>query len=285
MNTGENLEDMKLEELSQKLEAIEKDNEQIRRENQLFESYILRKTKDDKGLNDGFSSGMQHGKGRKQNERVLKLSAEQKYEIANTELETLKQNIEEGREKSETLLERLKAILEGTDLSIAEIRKEAFDFGRFLSAAENGRTGKYDAEKLMKYMEDKFKSKDALIDKLQLKNVSLKTQIVKAETQIKHKEEMGDDLKFIDFHQLQIENKKHVKDIDERNKKLLALKLNSGKTVQTLNSLKKKLTDALKQQEEISRDMALKDQKQKKTADEIIKAKGDIEEEQYNYKK
>jgi hypothetical protein len=109
-------------------------------------------------------------------------------------------NIEEGREKSETLLERLKAILEGTDLSIAEIRKEAFDFGRFLSAAENGRTGKYDAEKLWKYMDDKFKSKEQLIDKLQLKNVSLKTQIMKAETQIKHKEEMGDDLKFIDFH-------------------------------------------------------------------------------------
>lgn len=105
-------------------------------------------------------------KRQKQSEKVMRLNAEQKYEIANTELETLKANIEEGREKSETLLERLKAILEGTDLSIAEIRKEAFDFGRFLSAAENGRTGKYDAEKLMKYMEDKFKSKDALIDKL-----------------------------------------------------------------------------------------------------------------------
>jgi hypothetical protein len=96
----------------------------------------------------------------------MKLSAEHKYEIANRELEQLKLNIEEGREKSETLLERLKAILEGTDLSIAEIRKEAFDFGRFLSAAENGRTGKYDAEKLMKYMDDKFKAKEALIDKL-----------------------------------------------------------------------------------------------------------------------
>ena len=161
----------------------------------------------------------------------MKLTAEHKYEIANKELETLKDNIEEGREKSELLLERLKAILEGTDLSIAEIRKEAFDFGRFLSAAENGRTGKYDAEKLMKYMDDKFKAKEALIDKLNLKNVSLKTQILKAETQIRHKEEMGDDLKFIDFHQLQIENKKHVKDIEERNKKLLSLKLNSGKTV------------------------------------------------------
>ena len=176
MSAGENLEDMKLEELSQKLEAIEKDNEQIRRENQLFESYILRKTKDDKRLDDDYDQDKSKGK-RKKNaaDKILRLTAEQKYEIANAELETLKSNIEEGREKSETLLERLKAILEGTDLSIAEIRKEAFDFGRFLSAAENGRTGKYDAEKLMKYMEDKFKQKDALIDKLQLKNVSLKT--------------------------------------------------------------------------------------------------------------
>jgi hypothetical protein len=53
---------------------------------------------------------------------------------------------------------------------------------------------------------------------LQTKNVSLRGQILKAETNIKHKVEMGDDLKFIDFHQLQIENKKFVKDIDEKNK-------------------------------------------------------------------
>ena len=33
MQSGENLEDMKLQELSKRLEAIEKDNEQIKREN------------------------------------------------------------------------------------------------------------------------------------------------------------------------------------------------------------------------------------------------------------
>lgn len=52
---------------------------------------------------------------------------------------------------------------------------------------------------------------------------------------------MGDDLKFIDFHQLQIENKKHVKDIDERNKKLVQLKHTKGKTESTLNKLKSDL--------------------------------------------
>jgi hypothetical protein len=123
-------------------------------------------------------------------------------------------------------------------MSIAEIRKEAFDFGRFLSAAENGRIGKYDAEKLSKYMFDKLKQKEQLIDKLQAKNVSYKASIVKKETQIKHKIEMGEELKFIDFHQLQIENKKHVKDIDDRNNRLLILKVSSANSVGHLQELK-----------------------------------------------
>ena len=74
-----------------------------------------------------------------------------------------------------------------------------------------------------------------------LKNVSLKAQIMKAEKQIQHKQEMNDDLKFIDFHQLQIENKKHVKDIDERNRKLVKLKKIKGNTDNMLDTLKQSL--------------------------------------------
>ena len=108
---------------------------------------------------------------------------------------------------------------------------------------------------------------------------------MKAETQIKHKEEMGDDLKFIDFHQLQIENKKHVKDIDERNKRLLALKLIAGKTVQTLNGLKKKLQDAIREQDMISSEMKIKSANQKKTIESIKKTKDEISVAHYNNKK
>jgi len=186
------MEDMKLEELHDRLVDIEKDNEQIRRENQLFESYITRKLKEKEkeGGANSFNEATMTQQQRNQRDRQLRqlielkktLTPEQKYDIANAELETLKLSIESGRECSEALLERLKAILEGTDLTIAEIRKEAFDFGRFLSAAENGRTGKYDAEKLVKYMEDKDRAKDALIGELTLKNTSLKAQIMKAET-------------------------------------------------------------------------------------------------------
>ena len=64
---------------------------------------------------------------------------------------------------------------------------------------------------------------------------------------------MGEDLKFIDFHQLQIENKKHVKDINDRNDKLRKLKLDQGKIVQKLNYLKKNLQEAMKEQEDLER--------------------------------
>ena len=39
----EGLETLSVDELVQKLEAMEKNNEQIKRENQLFESYLLRR--------------------------------------------------------------------------------------------------------------------------------------------------------------------------------------------------------------------------------------------------
>ena len=148
---------MEVDELVQRLEAMEKNNEQIKRENQLFESYIIRKRKDETQSHDEKASRLREI--RKRYGENLVLNPERKYDIASLELTALKANIDEGRTKSETLLERLKAILEGTDISIADIRKEAFDFGRFLSSAENGRLGKYDAEKLSKYMYDKLLQK------------------------------------------------------------------------------------------------------------------------------
>jgi hypothetical protein len=114
-------------------------------------------------------------------------------------------------------------------MAITEIRKDAFDFQReILIGGENSRTGKIEAEKIIKYMEEKLRQKDALIQKYNTKKATLESQIFKTENHIRKKEEMGDDLKFIDFHQLQIENKKYLKDITEKNKKLTKLKKITG---------------------------------------------------------
>lgn len=117
-------------------------------------------------------------------------------------------------------------------MAITEIRKDAFDFQREILiglqiisiqfykkiiGGENSRTGKIEAERIIKYREEKLRQKDALIEKNKAKKATYESQIFKTEAQIKKKEEMGDDLKFIDFHQLQIENKKYVKEIDQKN--------------------------------------------------------------------
>jgi len=94
-------------------------------------------------------------------------------------------------------------------------------------------------------MEDKLRQRDAMIEKLRLKNATLKTAKQKVESQLRQKEEMGDVLHYIDFHQLQIENKQYVQKIEERNEELLKLKLTTGTTVQALNTLKIHLNSLL----------------------------------------
>jgi len=229
-----------IEELSQKLEALYKDMEQIRRENLLFESYLLRHSKDKDTREEEYDQGRKKKKDKQLEKRLL--TNEEKYEIANFESEALKKNIDEGRIRSDSILETLRAILEETDMAITEIRKDAFDFQReILIGGENSRTRKIEAEKIVKYREEKLRQKDAMIEKYKAKKATLESQIIKAENAIKKKEEMGDDLKFIDFHQLQIENKKYVKEIEEKNTKLLNLKTSTGQIVTKLTNERKRL--------------------------------------------
>ena len=81
--------------------------EQIRRENLLFESYLIRHSKDlPKEEEQDDKKGK--GKGKKVNKVDNKLSNEEKYDIANFECEALKKNIDDGRIKSDLILETLR---------------------------------------------------------------------------------------------------------------------------------------------------------------------------------
>jgi hypothetical protein len=87
----------------------------------------------------------------------------------------------------------MQSMMEETDLRIAETKKDTYEFKRdIVVGAENFRTGKTVAEKMLRYMESVASSKDAMIEKLRLKNVTLKSQIAKMEQQLQQKEEMGE---------------------------------------------------------------------------------------------
>jgi hypothetical protein len=158
--------------------------------------------------------------------------------------------IETKRKTSEKMVDTLRAVLEETEIRIGDLKRDAYEFKRdVVVGAENPRTGRIISEKVVKFFEDKWTKKDVVIDKLRLKNTTLKAAIHKAETQLSQKEEVGDALHYIDFHQLQIENKQFVARIEERNDELLLVKLNTGKTIKCLNELKTKLNESLSELE------------------------------------
>lgn len=54
------------------------------------------------------------------------------------------------------------------------------------------RTGKIISERVSRYFEDKMRTREALIEKLRLKNSTLKVQKKKLQLQLKQKEELGE---------------------------------------------------------------------------------------------
>jgi chromosome segregation ATPase len=135
------------------------------------------------------------------------------------------------------------------------------------------------AERVTKYFEDKLNMIDAIIEKLRLKNSSLKGQINKIETVLSQKEEVGDALHYIDFHQLQIENKQYVAKIEERNEELLTVKVATGKTVQSLNEFKRKLNEKLEEADWLKKEVEDKKANLARLAKELGRVKTEVKSE------
>ena len=76
------------------------------------------------------------------------------------------------------------------------------------------------------------------MEKLRLKNSTLRVKKRKLQVQLKQKEEAGEVRHEVDFEQLKIENKQFNERFEEKNQELLKLKLSAGNTLQVLNSYK-----------------------------------------------
>lgn len=240
-----------------KLEArcdnIAQEMNQIRLENSVIQKFIEKKT-----VELGVDEDDKKKKKAKKN-YSSKLTIDQKYDIANIIHDEIHAEIASSRKNSEKMIDTLRAVLEETEIRIGELKRDAYEFKRdVVVGAENSRTGNVMAERVTKYFEDKLKQVDAVLEKLRLKNSTLKSQINKIEHQLSQKEEIGDVLHYIDFHQLQIENKQYVAKIDERNEELLTVKLSTSKTITALNDCKRRLTEKLEESAWLQRELSSK---------------------------
>lgn len=279
---------MALEELREKVAELQKANEILAMENEMFADHLQRDADRQQGLDDtdeafgDIPSSNAHGKkmgpgarglkGQQRHQRLERLTLEEKFRIANQEAEALARDIDQTKKTAEQNLDILRALMEETDIRTAEVKRDAYEFRRdIVVGAENPRTGKTMAEKVLKYMEDKLTQKDMQINKLLMKNQAYKLAIKKATNQLQSKQETGDDLQYIDFHQLQIENQQFVHRIEEANGELVDLKRRSGRTVKILNDMKKKLSSLATRAKILEDDISERKAILKKTEEDIVK--------------
>lgn len=212
------------------MRQADEEREQIQQQNDMLEYYLSKNRPPD----DDASARSLPG-------HIL--DATSLHDVALSVMEDLAEDKDAVKAQTQKIVEEMKALMELNDTLVSERKKEVFEFSRdVVVGAENPRAGgKRMAEKVLQYFEKKLQAKDAQIQKLEAKNVSLQGSIKKMEQQLKNKEQMGEVLNVIDFDQLKIENKQFLEKIEERNNELITLKLTTGNTVQVLNTLKKRL--------------------------------------------
>lgn len=176
------------------------------------------------------------------------LEVELRLKMGETEKHLIKNEIEDIVGKSEKDIDTLRAVLEECRLRMNETKKDAYDFRRdIVISSQQNKSHNNLGEKLKRFITDKLKSKGGVLKKYKSKNQSLQQQISKLQEQLKiSTSQSGDSFHVIDLEQLKIQNAQYNQIILERNKELLKLKMNTGKTVQQLNSFKQELTKQTK---------------------------------------
>jgi len=231
------------------LQQLIKDNEFLQRENLLLEAFLAKQDQSKLGIiveedSGKKKKGNKKGKIETKKEVFNKLTDDEKNDLVSQEIELVQAEIDQLKKAGEKDIDDIKTLMEEVDMRISETKKDTYEFKRdIIIGAENPRTGKIVGEKMIRFMEEKLRQKDTMIEKLRLKNTTTKAQIAKLEQQLAHKEEMGEVLHLVDFDQLTIENQQYMEKIEERNNELLRLKLSTSRTVQVLNNLKSQLGD------------------------------------------
>jgi hypothetical protein len=147
--------------IESKLSEVITRNEALERENALFASYLERVAPSSGAEEDELPVEIPTTKKGKSKAAIPKeVSLEQKTELAQQEVDDLKDEIELTKAESEKLLDRLQAITEECDMRIAQVKKDVYEFRReIVIGGESARTGKIVAEKVIRYFEEKLRAK------------------------------------------------------------------------------------------------------------------------------
>ncbi|CAL8369195.1 unnamed protein product [Gadus morhua 'NCC'] len=178
------------------------------------------------------------------------LDLRQKIYIAQKEMEETKRDIKEAQRRNEID----KAVMEEAELRLSEIRRQKFEFERDVVKPLEENKGQMDMEKVLGYIEDGIKRKEAQVEKHCLKNKS-KVRGRKPQLKLQQDQDMDEDLKEVNMALLKIKNSQHKEKTAECKRELLIPKQRAFTAQRNLSSYKNKLQNATLESEELSRDI------------------------------
>ncbi|CAL8108083.1 unnamed protein product [Calicophoron daubneyi] len=219
-------------------------------------------------------------------DRHLKLTWEQKCQIAQVECDEYRHEMAKEEEETSGIISNLRARMEDIDIRSDDLGKNKAEFKKSVikDAFIEGREA-YASEKFLRYTDEYLRQKDTVIDKLRLSNTALRAQLRKCRDQLRQKEEMGEVLHAVDFEQLKIDNAQCLARIDERNRRIQELKLMAGRTLQTLNNHKNVLNQLHREKKRVTNEINQRMDISNRAVNEMATVRGEIYEEKYNNEK
>ncbi|PNJ62948.1 CCDC113 isoform 7 [Pongo abelii] len=133
--------------------------------------------------------GRRRSKSRTGMDRGVGLTADQKLELVQKEVEDMKDDLQHTRANAERDLQHHEAIIEEAEIRWSEVSRAVHEFEKDILKAISKKKGSILAtQKVMKYIEDMNRRRDNMKEKLRLKNVSLKVQRKKMLLQLRQGE-------------------------------------------------------------------------------------------------
>eukprot|EP01029_Cantina_marsupialis_P018814 TRINITY_DN4345_c0_g1_i1.p1 TRINITY_DN4345_c0_g1~~TRINITY_DN4345_c0_g1_i1.p1 ORF type:complete len:519 (-),score=184.98 TRINITY_DN4345_c0_g1_i1:274-1830(-) len=155
-----------------------------------------------------------------------------------------------------------------------DISESFLEFKREIAkSAINSRTGKPIPRRIIAQFEAANAKKDEEVEKVRLRNISLRQQYKKLETKLQEREQLAEGLHLIDFEQLKIENQTWNEKIEERDEELHKLRKKTTTTVQVLTHIKEKLQFSSCESEQLREKLQVLDSQLTQKRDKLTKAK------------
>jgi len=150
-----------------------------------------------------------------------------------------RQKIDQQTQDYDQLSHDLQTRLDDREFNATEISES---FGKFkseiLAKAENTRTSRPLSTKVIKQFEAAQAKRDEDLERVRLRNISMRTSLLRLERQLRSREQLAEGLHMIDFEQLKVENQTLYEKIEERTEELTKLNRKKTNTVQVSSNFK-----------------------------------------------